>query len=108
MVVVGRLPGTGVPAFLNVRTAEIKRAAATSTTMTPIGAPTEAGTNCTGQDKWTSRPRPIDPRYTKGGRISPKLATSAAGCPALTLCSESCTTACLRGRLTAIRRTELE
>jgi hypothetical protein len=51
MIVVGRLPGTGVPAFRNVRTEEMKSAPATSTSRTPIGTLIEAGSNCTGQKK---------------------------------------------------------
>jgi hypothetical protein len=49
--VVGRLPGTEVPASRNARTAERKRAPAANKSTAPIGALTEAGSSRTGQNQ---------------------------------------------------------
>src|SRR5215207_2431121 len=76
MVVVGRLPGTGVPAVRNVRTAERNRATATSTVGPPSGTLTARDTSRTGNATCINRPRAIAPTYTHGGRMIPRLATS--------------------------------
>lgn len=62
LVVVGWFPGTGVPAFRNVRTAGMNKRTAVSTPVTPIGALTESGSIGTGQKECTSNPRQIEPR----------------------------------------------
>ena len=59
IVVVGRLPGTGVAALRNVRVAEMNRAAATNTVTPPSGNPTARGRNRMGQAKWSNRPKTI-------------------------------------------------
>jgi hypothetical protein len=51
MVVVGRLPGTGVLAARNVRTAVMNKPTAKRTTPAPISAPTGCRTSGSGQAK---------------------------------------------------------
>src|SRR5512132_3170316 len=74
----GLSPGTGVPAARNFATENQNRAMETTTRGTPIGAASDRGRNGRGAAGWSSPPTINDIRYTSGGRISPRLATSSA------------------------------
>src|ERR1041385_6480257 len=76
MAVVGRSPGTGVPAIRNVRTDQTNSATATTTAGAPMPIVSVGEPSRSGHAKCSNTPSAIALRYTSGGLTIPRLATS--------------------------------
>src|SRR5213593_290052 len=75
---VGFRAGTGVPAARNFATEYENSAIATATRDAPSVTASIPGRNGSGVASWRSVPVTIEIRYTNGGRMRPRLATSDA------------------------------
>src|SRR6516165_10257730 len=76
IAVVGFRAGTGVPAARNFATEYENSAMATTTRGTPSGAASVPGRNGNGMARWITAPETSAVRYTSGGRMRPRFATS--------------------------------
>src|SRR5215471_18771783 len=76
MIVVGLLPGTGVPAVWNVRMQYEKTTAPTTTRTLPSSAVNRRGRNGSGQPDSSNNHVTIAAPYTSGGRTAPRFATA--------------------------------